>query len=769
MRRYIDISMFSKSFSAVLIKLRKFRLHWNLRLLEIDSGVKNHHLSTDNNETVFSLRSDLLPGWYMIEIEIEISTTRIVSKIGGISLLNESSPNEFQLFLYNGRTCKRLIYVDIGANLLLKIPLNSGAFSLRNFQLLRVTKKFAISRMLIKLRALHPLYKLEEANNKKRGKKKSSNLIDISSLWSDYCAIFDESTEVNPYPNWVNNFDMLTAPSLNKMRECIKNFKESPLISVVMPVFNTDIIFLKKAIESVQNQVYPFWELCIADDASTNTSIISTLEGYAREDTRIKILRREKNGHISAASNTALTLAQGKWVALLDHDDVLAESALFWVANAINENPECRMFYSDEDKIDYRGVRSDPYFKCDWNSDLFYSQNMFSHLGVYHTELLREAGGFQIGMEGSQDYDLALRCLEKIGPEKIHHIPRVLYHWRIHTDSTALSSEAKPYAMVAGEKALNDHLNRRGVNAIAESVGYGYRVRYALPYILPLVSLIIPTRNCFHLLKRCVDSIQNLTSYENYEIVIVDNGSDDKSTLRYLAALSTMSRIRVIRDDRPFNYSSLNNLAVDNAQGEIIGLVNNDVEVINSDWLSEMVSHALRPEVGAVGAKLWYADNTIQHAGVVLGIHGIAEHVHRFLPRGNVGYCGRANLIQSFSAVTAACLVIRKSIYEAVGGLNEVELPVACNDIDFCLRIRETGYRNIWTPYAELYHHESASRGFDDTPEKQARSAKEIAYMQQRWGDALLNDPAYNPNLSLDADDFSLAWPPRLPEFNQKI
>jgi GT2 family glycosyltransferase len=329
-------------------------------------------------------------------------------------------------------------------------------------------------------------------------------------------------------------------------------------------------------------------------------------------------------------------------------------------------------------------------------------------------------------------------------------------------DSTAFSLDAKPYAMVAGEKALNAHFERQGINAKAELLVTGYRVRYVLPTQLPLVSLIIPTRNQLKLLRQCVQSIQTKTTYTNYEIIIVDNGSDDRATLRYLDALAATPGIRIMRDARPFNFSALNNAAVQMARGEVVGLINNDIEVISPDWLSEMVSHALRPEVGAVGAKLFYADDTVQHAGMVLGIHGIAEHAHRFLPRGDGGYCGRAGLIQSFSAVTGACLVVRKSLYTLVGGLNEIELQVACNDVDFCLRLREAGYRTIWTPYAELYHHESASRGFDDTPEKQARSAKEVAYMQQRWGDALLNDPAYNPNLSLDIDDFSLAWPPRV-------
>ena len=751
--------MFLEFFSAIFIKFRKFRIRWNYRLLERNGDLKDQESFIKDNETSFSLRSDLLPGWYMIEIKAEISTVRAM-----LNISEQSSSHEFALPLDNGRTCKRIIYLGVGGKLKLLISLKYKNIRIIDFQLLRVTKKFARSRMLMKLRALHPRYKFSAANNRNRGASDFANSADISNLWSDYCAIFDEAAEVVPYPSWVKKFDSLTASERIQMHENIENLKSRPLISVVMPVFNTNPVWLEKAISSVRNQIYPYWELCIADDASTNREVISILERHSHEDARIKVMRRKSNGHISAASNSALELVQGDWVALLDHDDVLADHALFWVANAINENPKCMMIYSDEDKINDFGERSDPYFKCDWNLDLFYSQNMFSHLGVYQAELLRDVGGFRIGMEGSQDYDLAFRCIDKISSEQIHHIPRILYHWRIHADSTAMSSEVKPYAMAAGKKAINDHLTRRGLKAVADSVIYGYRVRYTLPAALPLVSLIIPTRNGLQLLKQCIESIQNKTNYKNYEIIIINNGSDERATLHYLAYLEKYSNIRVIHDSRPFNYSALNNAAVREARGDLIALINNDVEVISPDWLAEMVSHAVRPEVGAVGARLWYPDDTIQHAGVVLGIHGIAEHVHRFLPRGNVGYCGRANLIQSFSAVTAACLLVRKSVYEEVGGLNEVELQVACNDVDFCLRVREAGYRNIWTPYAELYHHESATRGFDDTPEKQARSAKEISYMQQRWGDLLLNDPAYSPNLSLDADDFSLAWPPRLPE-----
>jgi len=487
------------------------------------------------------------------------------------------------------------------------------------------------------------------------------------------------------------------------------------------------------------------------------------LERYAAEDDRIKVVFRKSNGHISAASNSALQLASGEFTAFLDHDDLLAEHALFWVVDAIARRPDAQLIYSDEDKIDEADRRSDPYFKCEWNEDLFYSHNMICHLSVYRTGLVHELGGLREGFEGAQDYDLALRCIEKIERRQIVHIPRVLYHWRIHQGSTASGSIDKPYALGAGEKAINQHLQRQGITGVVEPLIdlRMYRVRYQLPKSLPMVSLIIPTRNGLRLVRQCIESITKKTTYRNYEILLVDNGSDDQETLRYFESLEANGKVHILRDNRLFNYSSLINAAVTSASGEVLGLVNNDIEVISPEWLSEMVSQALRPEVGAVGARLWYPDETLQHAGIILGIRGVAGHAHKYLRHHQSGYFARAKLIQSFCAVTAACLVVRKEVFQNVGGFNQV-LQIAFNDIDFCLRVREAGYRNIYTPYAELYHHESATRGNEDTEEKDIRFLKESAYMRQRWGDLLLNDPAYSPNLTLEHQDFSLAWPPRL-------
>lgn len=567
----------------------------------------------------------------------------------------------------------------------------------------------------------------------------------------------------NDYAEWVRRYDTLTDADRANMRAHQADFVRQPLISVLMPTCNPKLAFLMAAIESVRHQIYPHWELCIADDASTDPAVRPLLERYTRDDSRIKVVYRPQNGGISAASNSALELVSGEWVALLEHDDLLTEHALFWVAHSINKNPELQLIYTDEDKLDEAGIRSEPYFKCDWNRDLFYSNNLLTHLTLYRADLIRSIDGFRLGLEGAHDYDLALRCIEKISESNIHHIPRVLYHGRMQAQSTAYLDEANQSAMLAGVSALNQHLQRLNIKAGAFVTQHGFRIRYQLPAVPPRVSLIIPTRNGLTLMRQCIQSILQKTDYPNYEIIIVDNGSDDVNILEYFEHLSHNPLIRILRDDGPFNYSALNNAAVLQSEGDLIGMINNDIEVISPDWLSEMVSHALRPGVGAVGAKLWYPDDTLQHGGVVLGIGGVAGHVFRRLPKNKHGYFNRAAIIQSYSAVTAACLLVQKNIYKQIKGLNETDLKITFNDVDFCLRLGEAGYHNVWTPFAELYHHESASRGNENTKEKQARAWNEFNYMKARWGNQLMNDPAYSPNLTLNDEDFSLAWPPRTP------
>lgn len=564
------------------------------------------------------------------------------------------------------------------------------------------------------------------------------------------------------YEQWARRFDTLDEARLADLRRRAEVLgSDAPLISVVVPVYQTPEKWLRRCIESVLDQVYPRWQLCLVDDASPDARVFEVLQAYAAADERITVARRGTNGHISAASNSALELAAGDYVALLDHDDELRPHALLKMAEAIVERPERSLLYSDEDKLGLDGRRFDPYFKPDFDPDLLRGQNYLCHLTVIRTSLVREVGGFREGFEGSQDHDLVLRCTERLRPGQVHHVPAVLYHWRAIPGSTALSRDAKDYASSAGARAVADQLERTCRGAVASELSHGhYRVRWPLPSPPPLVSLVIPTRDRPELLRTCVESILSRTSYGDFELVVVDNGSTDADALDYLALLEGRDRVRVLRYDQPFNYSAINNWAVAQCRGEVLGLVNNDIEVISPDWLDEMVSHALRPEIGAVGAMLYYPDDSIQHAGVVLGIHGVAAHVYAGLPRGYPGHGGRARVVQRLSAVTGACLLVRRGLYDEVGGLDE-RLEVAFNDIDFCLRLREAGYHNLWTPFAELYHHESASRGHEDTEAKRQRFAREVDFMHARWGEALQGDPAYNPNLSLDSRYFELAAPPR--------
>ncbi|SDT93756.1 Glycosyltransferase, GT2 family [Pseudomonas pohangensis] len=565
----------------------------------------------------------------------------------------------------------------------------------------------------------------------------------------------------NDYREWLKRYGQIDDALRQTIRQRISEFSVPPLISVIMPVFNPRLDWLIAAIESVRNQLYPHWQLCIADDATQNPQVRILLEGYAQRDSRIRFIPRSENGHIAQASNSALTLATGDWVALLDQDDLLAEQALYLVADNILRCPEVQLLYSDEDKIDKHGRRHAPYFKSSWNPDLFYSHNLITHLAIYRKSLLDQLGGFCTGYEGAQDYDLALRCIEQIQTQTIIHIPHVLYHWRSHVDSTAARSTAKPYAMQAGERALRDHFSRSGISCQVISNGNSYRVRYDLPSPPPQVSIVITSRNAIEMLKRCIESILQKTNYPNFEIILVDNDSDEQAAVAYLASLDREPNIRVVPGPGPFNFSALNNLGVRHAEGSVICLLNNDTEVIDAHWLDELASHACRPGIGAVGAKLLYPNGSLQHAGIVLGIAGWAGHAHKGQPAETPGRWGRASLISGFSAVTGACLVMRKELYDRLGGLNEHQLPVACSDVDLCLRAAQLGQRTLWTPYARLYHHESATRGYDTTPEKQTRLASEVAYMHQHWAHLLHNDPAYNPNLSLEREDFSLAWPPR--------
>lgn len=723
-----------------------------------------HILQSTGGDPRLRLAARLPAGWYMAEVRMQLPGARADACFYVDTGTGESEEGAMPLPLRSGQLTKRLLYLPAPGRLRFDPMTCPGVFRIEHFAITRVTKAFARSRMQRKLRNLHPLYRRRSSLGLRTANPQPQTM---EALWADYASLFLRSgTALISYDRWIEEVETPNLLSAAQQLELINRWTYRPRFSVIIPVWNTPPDLLRACLDSVLGQTYPDWELCITDDASTDSAVGDILRAYQARDARIKVAFHTTNGHIVEASNTALALAQGEFIVLLDHDDLLAPHALFAVAEALQARPSAQILYSDEDKLDDTGQRCDPYFKPDWSPDLLYSQNYISHLGVYRRDLVQRVGGFRKGFEGSQDYDLLLRCVSQVADARdIVHIPQVLYHWRMTPGSTARGHDQKDYASEAGRRALQDHFDAHHPGVSVSVVAPGiYRHRWPLPEPAPLVSLIVPTRDRIDVLRMCIDSLLQRTTYPHFEVLVVDNQSTCPDTLAYLAALARGDhgggRVRVLPYDHPFNYSALNNFAAAQARGTVLGLINNDVEVITPDWLEEMVSHALRPDVGCVGAKLYYPDDTVQHAGVVLGLGGVANHALRRTPRHEPGYFGRLWTIYNPSAVTAAALVLRKEVFDRVGGLDAEGLPVAFNDVDLCLKVREAGYRNLWTPHAELYHHESVSRGADTSPEKRARFVGEVNVMLNRWGAVLQRDPAYNPNLTREREDYSLALAP---------
>lgn len=553
------------------------------------------------------------------------------------------------------------------------------------------------------------------------------------------------------YEQWYENHKALPE-ELEKQKN--EKWKRKPLISIVVPVYNTPQVFLRQMIESVQNQSYSEWELCIGNASPENKEMKKILEEY-KNDARIKEVEIPENKGISQNTNRAMEIASGEWIGLLDHDDLLAPNALYEIAKAVNEHPDAEVIYTDEDKVttDLK-EHFQPHLKPDFNLDLLRSNNYICHFFVASRDLIKRVGGFRPEFNGAQDYDLILRCTEQA--KQIVHIPKILYHWRVHKASTADNPASKMYAFDAGKRAIEEHLVRcrtKGTVQHTKDLGF-YRVKYEVCGE-PLVSIIIPNKDQSEALKKCLDSIREKTSYRNYEIIIVENNSEEPETFAFYKKIAG-EKIKIVTWEGEFNYSAINNFGVRHARGDYLLLLNNDVEIINGDWLTEMLSHCQRKEVGIVGAKLDYPDNTIQHAGIIIGIGGVAGSVFVGLPRAFSGYLHKASIQLDLSAVTAACMLVKRSVFEQVGGLEE-KLKVAFNDVDFCLRVREKGYLVVYDPYAELYHYESKTRGAEDTKEKIRRFQTEIEYMRSHWiGLLKKGDPYYNCNLSLTKWDYSL-------------
>lgn len=560
-------------------------------------------------------------------------------------------------------------------------------------------------------------------------------------------------TESEKYAYWWKK-NQVTAKELKE--QAAHRFSYEPKISIVIPLFNTPEKYLKELIDSVVAQSYGNWELCLAD-GSTSPKTGAYIKKHYGSESRIVYRKIEENLGIAGNTNFAISMGIGEFMMFCDHDDVVAPNALFECVKAINENPKTDIVYTDEDLINSDGtVHSSPRFKPDFNFDFLRSINYICHIFMVRKSLIDRVGMLRKEYDGAQDYDFILRCCEQT--EHIAHVPKVLYHWRAHDNSTAGNPESKQYAVDAGKRALEEHYRRMGYEAVVENTGIFIVYRTIMKVQgNPKVSVIILNKDHREDLEKCVVSIEEKTDYPNYEIIVVENNSELPETFAFYEELQRRySNVKVVTWDGPFNYSAINNYGAEYATGDYYLMLNNDIEVISPSWMSEMLGYCQREDVGIVGAKLYYSDDTVQHAGVVVGVGGFAGHILTRFRKGETGYFGRLVTIQDTSAVTAACLMIKKSIYQLIGGFDE-EFVVALNDIDLCLKVRALGQLVVFNPYAELYHYESKSRGFEDTPEKKARFKKEIKRFREKWGEILSKgDPYYNPNLTLVRGDCSI-------------
>ena len=556
------------------------------------------------------------------------------------------------------------------------------------------------------------------------------------------------------YEDWLPKH-LRSEEQLQKQRNLI--FPYMPRISIVVPLYMTDPFFLNALVDSIRAQTYSNWELCLSDGSGEDSPLSELLTELENSDSRIRVIRHTEKLRIAQNTNAAIEAATGDFIGFADHDDTLTPDALFEVAKVLNKYPGTEMIYSDEDKMSGKGTQFfEPHFKPDFNPDLLYTVNYICHFLVISRELLIRVGQLRPEFDGAQDYDFVLRCTENT--DKIRHIPRILYHWRAYDQSTSGNPESKGYAFSAGQRALQEHFDRCGIPA---SVALGqypglYRTRYMWPE-QPLVSILIPNKDHIEDLTKCIDSIMAKSHYTNFEIIVIENNSTEEETFEFYKGLEeTNDKVRVIYYYGPFNYSAINNFGASEANGDYLLLLNNDTEVINDDWIEELLGYCMRRDVGIVGARLYYGDDTIQHAGVIIGFGSIAGHAFVQQPRQNTGYCHRIICAQDYSAVTAACMMVRRDVFEEVGGLS-TDLAVAFNDVDFCLKVRHAGYLVVYNPYCELYHYESKSRGLEDTPEKIERFGREIATVEKHWpGIFETPDPYYNPNLTLESQDFSL-------------
>lgn len=557
-----------------------------------------------------------------------------------------------------------------------------------------------------------------------------------------------------PYGPW---YESHKVKSEELKRQSMYQFSYSPLISVVVPAYHTPEVFLREMVDSLRNQSYSNWELCIANASPKDEEMRKVLKAYMDQDSRIRVKELSENLGIAENTNEAFGLATGEFVGLLDHDDLLAPDALYEIVELLNKDESYDVVYTDEDKVTTDlSEHFQPHLKPDFNLDLLRSNNYICHFFVARRALVKRTGGFRKEFDGAQDYDFIFRCVE--GARKIGHVPRILYHWRTHKASTADNPASKLYAFEAGKKAIEGNLARAEIKGamVHHTPDYGF---YDVTYPLqgePLISIIIPNKDQRETLQQCLDSVMGLSTYKNYEILIVENNSEEQETFAYYLELEQKENIRVLNWTGDFNYSAINNFAVKEAKGDYLLFLNNDIQVITPGWMEAMLSNCQRPEVGIVGGRLYYPDDTIQHAGIIIGIGGIAGHAFLGMKRSRTGYLHKASLQMDYSAVTAACMMMKRDVFLKIGGFEE-KLTVAFNDVDLCLRTGQEGYLVVYNPHVEMYHYESKSRGTEDSKEKVRRFQTEIEFMRSRWIGLLKEgDPYYNENLTLSKWNYSL-------------
>lgn len=689
----------------------------------------------------FLVHRALAPGWYIFELACRADAPGSQRATMYFDLgFGFAESGSFALRWVPGQATKRFFYLPQAAAGIRFDPVERpGTFSIDRCAVKPVTAGFARGRIRRKLA--------------QRGDDAGGDDVDLLLRYESAVA-----ARSLPGEHLLADWSRVVEPPVEVGRET--------LLSIVVPCFRTRAEWAQALLASVVAQRYQRWELICVDDGGGEGEGIEVIAAAARRDDRICLQETDRNRGISAATNLGLAACTGEWILLLDHDDELGREALPAIAQAIERYPDAGWIYTDEDKIDVRGEHCEPHLKSTYDPLLGLGQHYASHLSAVRKELIDEVGGMREGFEGSQDHDLWLRCTARLRPEQVVHVPRICYHWRRVPGSTATDAGAKSGCSEASLRALRERCAELDPGAEVSPGGllpHTYRVRWSLPSPPPLVSVIIPTRNGLDLLRTCLSTIDAAAGAVPLELVIVDNGSDDPATVRWLEEwVSGGPQRRVIRDDGPFNYPRLNNRAAAEAAGGLLLLCNNDIEFTQADAIEEMVRQVLRPGVAAVGARLLYPDGTLQHGGVVLGLGGVAGHAHKHLMAGAMGSFGRAVLPRQVSAVTGALMMVRADCFREVDGLDE-DLAVAFNDVDLCLRLREAGHAIVWTPHAEAVHHESVSRGPEDSPAKRKRFIEEVSFMRARWSRELDADPFYSPHLTRQREDYSLRDPQTYP------